>query len=580
MRCWRRAPKAELHDSGGAGLMGNNLKKRGPWAVAGLLIVAACAGPPDDTPVAYWPEPVAVHPESDARKRLSDFAVVRLESNLALLTARQKQTLGLLIQAAEVMDDLFWKQAYGNRADLLPMLSDPSELRLAQINYGAWDRHDGNRSFLSWVDAKPLGAGFYPADMSFAEFESAALRDKRDPYTVLRRDPWGKLETIPYHQAYRRDLVRAARLLGQAATASPEPAFRRYLTLRARSLITDDYLSSDIAWMGLRDNTLDVVIGPVDYHEDALLGYKTAYAGWVLIRDKTWAHRLNLMVELLPRLQDDLPVASLYRSEMPVVDAPPDAYDAVLYTGAANAGVKAVAVNLPADVRVSSQFGTRRLHFRNVMSAEFEHIVRPIAAEMIVPDQQENVNFEAYFGHTMMREMAHQLGPRTTVNDRGTLRQALREHHGLIEEGKAEILGLYILDWLDRQQQLSGPSLMDYLVTSVATTLRAIRSGETSPQAISDIIRFNFLVGLDAISRDQASGRYRIHPQRMRSAITALSSQLLVLQGNGDYPGVDSLIRDLGYVTPALQMDLQRLKQARVPVGLVFEQGADVLGLK
>ncbi len=562
--------------------MGKNITKGGPWAVAGLLVVSACAGPPDETPAAYWPdsEPATAQPESEARRRLSDLAVVRLDSNLAVLTARQKQTLSLMIQAAEVMDDLFWKQAYGNREDLLPMLSDPSELRLAQINYGAWDRHDENRPFLTWVDAKSLGAGFYPADMSIAEFESAALDDKRDPYTVLRRDPWGKLETIPYNQAYRRDLVRAARLLGQAASASPEPAFRRYLTLRARSLITDDYLSSDIAWTGLRDNALDIVIGPVDFHEDALLGYKTAYAGWVLIRDKTWAQRLNLMVELLPRLQDDLPVAALYRSEVPVVDAPPDAYDAVLYAGAANAGFKAVAVNLPADVRVSSQFGTRRLHFRNVMRAEFDHIVRPVAAEMIVPDQQEHVSFEAYFGHTMMREMAHELGPQATVNDGGSLREALREHHELLEEGKAEILGLYILDWLDRRQQLSGPSLMDYLVTSVATTLRAIRFGETNPQAISDIIRFNFLVGLDAISRDPASGQYRIHAERMRPAIMALSSQLLVLQGNGDYSGANNLIRDLGYVTAELQMDLQRLKQAQVPVDLVFEQGADVLGLK
>ncbi|UCC15413.1 MAG: Zn-dependent hydrolase, partial [Gammaproteobacteria bacterium] len=410
--------------------------------------------------------------------------------------------------------------------------------------------------------------------------ESAALHDKHDPYTVLRRDSWGELETVPYRQAYRRDLVRAARLLGRAAAASPEPAFTRYLTLRARSLITDDYVSSDIAWTGLRDNTLDVVIGPVVFHEDALLGYKSAFAGWVLIRDKTWAHRLNLMTELLPQLQDDLPVASLYRSEKPVVDAPPDAYDVVLYAGAANAGRKAVAINLPADVRVSAQFGTRRLHFRNVMRAEFDHIVRPVAAQMIVPDQQAHVNFEAYFGHTMMREMAHELGPRTTVHERGSLREALREHHELLEEGKAEILGLNILDWLDRRQQLSGPSMTDYLVTSVATTLRAIRSGDTNPQAIADIIRFNFLVGLDAISRDRASGRYRVHPQRMREAVMALASQLLVLQGNGDYAGAANLVRDLGYLTTELQMDLQRLTKARVPVDLMFDQGLDVLGLQ
>jgi hypothetical protein len=544
---------------------------------SGLFVSAMCAA------MAAGPAPggaaAAVEP-TPGEYDLTAYATVRLQADLSGLSHNQRQLIPLLIEASQIMDDLFWRQAYGDREYLLDGITDPVLRGFADINYGPWDRLDGDRPFLDGVGPKPAGANFYPPDMSKAEFEAAPLPDKRDWYTLLRRDAAGRLITLPYRDAYRAELAQAARLLAQAAALADEPSFRRYLTLRAKALITDEYRDSDLAWMDMKDNAIDLVIGPIEQYEDQLFGYKTGYEAYVLLKDTAWSRRLARFAALLPHLQRSLPVGPLYKTEQPGTDSDLNAYDALYYAGHSNAGSKTIAINLPNDESVQLAKGTRRLQLKNAMRAKFDQILVPITDVMIVADQRQQVTFDAFFATTMFHEVAHGLGVKQTVTGHGTVREALREYHSTMEEGKADILGLFMITWLHDNGHLPGTDLMDYYTTFVATTFRSIRFGVSSAHAKADMVRFNFLRAYDAVTRDADTGLYRVDMERMRSSIDALSAQILVLQGNGDYAGAAQLSDEMGIVTAQLAADLQRVEEAGIPVDIVFEQGLDVLGLR
>ncbi len=546
------------------------------WKIAlQVLVLGACVG----TVCADAPAESDSPTETDvpAALLLDKYATVRLEADLSGLSFLQRQTLPLLINASKVMDELFWQQAYGDKDGLLASIADPDLRRFTEINYGPWDRLDGDAPFIVGAGPKALGARFYPEDMTREEFEAADLPQKRGWYTLLRRNLDGELVTIPYHQAYAQQLAIAARLLAEAADLTDEPGFRRYLSLRARALITDDYRPSDMAWLDMKDNSLDLVIGPIEQYEDQLFGYKTAYSAYVLLKDQSWSQRLSRFAKLLPALQQSLPVAPLYKTQAPGTDSDLNAYDVLYYAGHSNAGSKTIAINLPNDEAVQLAKGTRRLQLKNAMRAKFDKILLPISELMIAEDQQQNVTFDAFFANTMFHEVAHGLGPKNTVTGKGTVRATLLDRHSAMEEGKADILGLYMITWLYDQGELPGADLMDYYVTFAASTFRSIRFGASSAHAQADMVRFNFMRAFDAIVRDRDSGRYRVDMARMREAMDSLSAQILTLQGNGDYEGAARLMDDMGFIGPQLAEDLAGVESAGIPVDIVFEQGMHVL---
>lgn len=488
--------------------------------------------------------------------------------------------LPLLVQATRLMDDIYWRQAYGNRDSLLRSLTDPATRRFAEINYGPWDRLDEDNPFLSGVGAKPDGANFYPHDMTREEFEGAvdagpaAQADSlRSLYTLVRRGTDGKLTAVPYHQAYREQLTRAADLLREAAALAPQESLRRYLTLRADALLTDDFHASDLAWMDMKDNTVDVVIGPIETYEDALFGYKAANEGYVLIKDREWSGRLARYITLLPGLQRALPVAEQYRRETPGTGSDLNAYDAVYYAGQANAGAKTIAINLPNDEEVQLTRGTRRLQLKNAMRAKFDRILVPVADELVAPEQQEHITFDAFFENTMFHEVAHGLGIKNTINGRGTVRSALRELAGGLEEEKADVLGLYMVTQLVSQGELPTDRLTDNYVTFLAGLFRSVRFGASDAHGIANMATFNFFQDEGAFTRDAATGRYRVDMERMKRAVNDLSAKILQLQGDGDYEGVTTFMRTMGVVRPELRADLARLATSGIPVDIVFEQG-------
>jgi hypothetical protein len=507
------------------------------------------------------------------------YAPVTLAADLASLTAKEREMVSLFIDASVIMDDLFWRQAYpGDRAKLLAGITDPATRRFVEVNYGPWDRLAGNAPFLPGVGPKPDVAGFYPLDMTREEFERAGLAGSRSEYTVLTRDAKGALQVVPYSKYYGAELERAAVLLDRAAGLAEDPGLRKYLELRARALRTDDYRASDMAWLDMKDNRLDLVIGPIETYEDKLFGYKAAFEAYVLVKDMEWSKRLAKYAAMLPGLQRGLPVPEAYKAEMPGTDSDLNAYDVIYYAGDCNAGSKTIAINLPNDEQVQLAKGTRRLQLKNAMRAKFDAIMVPIAAELIAPEQRKHVTFDAFFANTMFHEVAHGLGIKNTVNGKGTVRDALKELGSGIEEGKADVLGLYMVTKLHEQGELGG-ALEDYYVTFLAGIFRSVRFGAASAHGQANMLRFNFFADRGAFERD-ASGHYRVDMPKMRRAVDDLSGVLLKLQGDGDYAGVAQLTKELGVIRPQLQADLDRLSSRAIPVDVVFTQGKAVLGLK
>ena len=550
------------------------------WMAALALVAGACGGAEAGEGVvanAGGARPVA--------EKLDQYTPVRLTADLSGLSDRERRMIPLLMEAAQEMDSVFWQQVYPARDSLLGAIADSATEAYVLLNYGPWDRLDGNAPFVPGVGPRPDGAAFYPADMSREEFEQAArsVPDAgaalRSLYTMVRRDSAGGLVAVPYHRAFAEASRRAAGKLREAAKLADDPGLRRYLELRARALETDDYQPSDLAWMDMKRNTVDVVIGPIETYDDALFGYKAAHEAYVLIKDRAWSQRRARYAKLLPTLQEGLPVPAAYKREKPGSDSDLNAYDAVYYTGQANAGSKTIAINLPNDEQVQLRKGTRRLQLKNAMRAKFDRILVPIGEQLIAEDQQAHIDFDAFFGNVMFHEVAHGLGVKNTIDGQGTVRDALKEQAGALEEGKADILGLYMITRLQEQGDLPDANLDDHYVTFLAGIFRSIRFGAASAHGRANAAELSFLQEQGAFTRDSASGRYRVDFPRMRTAVDSMAGLILRFQGDGDYEGVKRFMAERGQLSPVLQRDLDRLGREGIPVDIQFEQGLAALGM-
>lgn len=541
-----------------------------PW-----LLLSAC-GSPDQPPPDSLEVDKAV---MDQRVRPQVYVPVKLTTDLSLLSDSDRRMIPLLIRAAQVMDTLFWLESWG-APDSIPLKHPAPELReFFRMNYGPWDRLAGDQPFVNGIGEKPKGARFYPPDMTPEEFDAWADSTKKSHYTIVRRNGQGMLEAVPYHRYFGARVERAAALLDQAGAMAADAGLANYLAARAAALRTDNYRASDLAWMDMRTNVLDLIIGPIETYEDRLFGYKASHEAYVVVKDKQWTQRLERFAKLLPALQRGLPVPPAYKKEMPGSDGQLGAYDVLYYAGACNAGGKTIAVNLPNDEAVQLKKGTRRLQLKNVMRAKFDKILVPISDALVADGQRSHITFDAFFQNVMFHEVAHGLGIKNTINGLGTVRDALLDQAAAIEEGKADILGLYMVDQLRRQGEIKEGDLMDNYVTFMAGIFRSVRFGASSAHGKANMVRFNFFQQAGAFQRDAVSGTYRVDADRMGKAVRDLSARILKLQGDGDLEGVQALMRDMGAIRPELQGDLDRLKKADIPVDVVFEQGLDVLGL-
>ena len=516
--------------------------------------------------------------KNEIAKRLGSYKVVKLTTDINSLTPYQQAGLKHLLDAARVMDDLFFEQSYGPRA-LVDSIKDDNTRAFAQINYGPWDRLNDMQPFIKGVGPKPKGANFYPKDMRATEFDSLQDPKKKDPYTVIVRDEKGLLKAVPYSEHYMQLHMAAASLRMAAIALGEDTSFAKFLRLRAEALITNDYDASDRAWLDLKDNAFDIIIGPIENYEDQLYGIRTSFEAYVLVKDMVWSKKLEKYVQYLPELQKGLPVDKKYKSEQAGSSSQLNAYDIIYYAGDCNAGSKTIAVNLPNDEKLQLEKGTRRSQLKNSIRAKYENIMVPIAKELIDTAQLKHITFDAFFSTIMFHEVAHGLGIKNTVNGKGTVKDALGADYSALEEGKADILGLYMITQLYDKKVLKEGQLMDYYVTFMAGIFRSVRFGASSAHGKANMIRFNYFKENGAFTRNDKTGRYTINFEKMKLAMTSLSALILQLQGDGDVEGVKNLLKEKGAIMPELQKDLDKLSAKNIPVDIIFEQGADVLGL-
>lgn len=510
---------------------------------------------------------------SEIQKKASEFVPFALTTDFSVLTEKEKLILPLLLEASKLIDELFWQQAFGNKDSLLAIGWDEYTKKFLHINYGPWERLNDNKSFIEGFGEKPAGAQFYPADMTKEEFETWQDSSKTSPYTVIRRNENKQLVSVPYHQEYAEKVEKIADLISQAAALAEDPGFKNYLEKRVKALLTDDYFESDVAWMEMKNSTIDFVVGPIESYEDALYGYKTSYEAYILVKDIVWSKKLERFASLLPTLQKELPCQPQYKNETPGIDSDMNVYDAIYYAGDCNAGSKTIAINLPNDEKVRAEKGSRKLQLKNSMQAKFEKILVPIADLLIAEDQRQYIKFDAFFENVMFHEVSHGLGLGNTVDQSSTVREALKDTYTSIEEGKADILGLWCVYQLNKMGELGQKEMMENYVTFMAGIFRSVRFGAASAHGKANMMRFNYFLDSGACVRDSVTGTYSVDFDKMQEAMLLLSEQTLKIQGDGDYANATKLIQEQGIIRPLLQQDLDRIGEAGIPRDIVFEQG-------
>ena len=504
------------------------------------------------------------------KEKVESYAVVQVKSPLyEALDENDKSIIELFRQAAEIMDGLFWKQTFGDKAEM-EALKNPYEKAYAMINYGPWDHLDDNKSFLKGYGAKPLGCQYYPQDMTVAEFEEFSDPDKLSLYTVIRRDENGALKTVWYRDEYKEELEKVCELLEQAAALTTNEGMRNYLTERVKAFRTDDYLASDLAWMDMKDCNMDLVIGPFENYDDHLFEAKAAYEAFILLKDEQRSANLAKYVALLPELQKALPCADEYKTFVPGTSSDLNVYDAIYYAGDCNAGSKTIAINLPNDERVHAAKGARRLQLYNSMMAKFDKIMAPIGDVLMTPEQIDYLSADAFFWNVTFHEVAHGLGVKQTVNGKGTVDSAMGSEKTTWEEAKADILGLFMVSKLIDMGEITDITKEESIATFIAGIVRSVRFGFASSHGKANMMCYNYMEDHGAFKRN-AEGKWVIDFEKATESINSWANLILETQATGNFEFAKEYSSKNASIREALAADIEKVNNAGIPRDIVFE---------
>ena len=406
--------------------------------------------------------------------------------------------------------------------------------------------------------------------MTREEFDAFDDPLKLNPYTLIRRGEDGKLKTVWYHEAYAENIDKIARYLESAATMTIKESVRNYLLKRAEALRTDDYYESDLAWMDMKDSKMDLVIGPIEDYEDGINGVKTAYECFILLKDLKKTDELTKYIAMLPDLQKELPCPEEYKTFVPGTESDMFVYDAIYYSGDANAGSKTIAINLPNDPRVHAEKGTRRLQLRNVIKAKFDKIVYPIGTILIEPEQQRYLSSDAFFWNVTFHEVAHGLGVKETVNGLGSVDAALGNESSVWEEAKADILGLYMVCNLIDKGEIPLISKEAAITTYIASLVRSVRFGAAGAHGRANMMCYNFLKDNGAFERNK-DGLYHINYDKVPEVVAAWAELIITTQATGNYMFAKEYDTNHAVVPEALSADIANVNRGGVPVDIRFE---------
>ena len=461
------------------------------------------------------------------------------------LTARERQLVQKLVDASRLIESIYWRQSDREGLELYKGLagctgkSDKDIRRFLTINGSRYDLLEENKPFIGG-GSYPPGRESYPKGITQKEIDDyvTAHPDKRadiyNPFTVIRRQG-SDLITVPYHVEYREWLEPAAKTLREAAALSDDKAFANYLRLRADALLTDDYYASDVAWVDLDNPKFDLIFAPYETYLDDLLGVKTSYGAAVLIRNESESQKLAKFVQYVPEIQQALPLAAEDKPSKEGRKAPMEVMDTPFRAGDLRHGYQAVADNLPNDPRIHEEKGSKRIFFKNYMDARVNNVVLPIAKLLMREDQARLPSMDGYLSMVVMHEISHGIGPAfaRTANGRVDIPEAIGPLESALEEAKADIVGMYALDWLMNRGVLPRSRANDYYASYVAGIFRSVRFGVAEAHGRAEMMVFNYLSEQRAINREP-SGRYAIDFAKMPGAMASLAKELLEIEATGD----------------------------------------------
>jgi len=544
-------------------------------------------------PAAAGEKPAATPDLSELNKMASRFAPTEMKVDLSKLSAGDRNALARLVEAARVIDDIFLTQYWAGNHDLYKKLqADKTPLGRARLHYfwinkGPWSELDAFKAFVPNVPAKKLpGASFYPKDIAKEEFEAwvkmlPAEQQKQAIgfFTVVQRDPATKnLALVPFHEAYRRDLDRAAKLLREAAGLTDNITLKKFLTTRAAAFLSNDYYESDLAWMDL-DAPIDLTIGPYETYNDELFGYKAAFEAFVNLRDDVETEKVQSFSARMQEIENNLPIEDKYKNPKLGASAPIRVVNEVFGAGDGNHGIQTAAYNLPNDEKVTTEKGTKRVMLKNVQEAKFDKILVPIAQRLLAPEAQRDVNFESFFTHILAHEMTHGIGPQQIkVGARATTaRQELKELFGAIEEAKADVTGLFMLQhMMDKQMkgkrtaggQTSGEERQLY-TTYLASAFRSLRFGTSDAHGKGMAVQFNYIFDKGGFVA-RPDGRFEVDFHKIKDAVRDLDHELLTLEATGDYAGAKKMLTEMGVIRPQTKKVLDKLADLPTDIEPVF----------
>lgn len=535
-----------------------------PALVLALVLLAGCGGKKEEEKTVEK----STGPASVA-ERVAMFADVDIAVNLEMLTDRQRALVAKLVEAGRLVDEIFWLQSSHDAVAVRDSLAAAGEgakdlLDYVRINYGPYDRiFEGERFVGEGPARKPAGAGLYPADMTKEEFESfveanPAQKDALESqYSVVVRDN-GKLQAVPYHRHYPQ-AARIATLLEEAAALADNPSLKKYLTLRAKAIASDDYYESDMAWMDLKDNTIDVVIGPIENYEDGLFNYKTAYECAVMVKDPAGTQELQMFKDHIDSFERKLPIEEKYKRASAGSGNVLEVVNIVYFGGDFQAGVKTIAASLPNDPRVTEKKGGKKQMYKNMMEAKFDKIVRPIGDIVLERGLREFVDRRAFTSFVTLHEVSHTLGrPYVFGNDKLSVRKAMKERYSTIEECKADILGLYNFEHLHDEGVIDDNQRIRTVVTYVAGLFRSLRFGAEEAHGQANLMQLNWFLEKGALYANP-DGTYSIAFETFMPAAEALARAVLTAQIEGDYDEAGRLIDTYGRMTPEIEQVIEKL---------------------
>jgi uncharacterized protein YjbJ (UPF0337 family) len=526
-------------------------------------------------------------PTGDAAlaKKISRFAPTVLTADTARLSAADRKALKKIIEAAKLLDPLFLRQVWSGNDELHQKLeADQSVIGRQRLHYflindGPWSRLDNNEPFIEGVPReKPPPANFYPDDITKEEFNSwlaglpGSEKEKATGYFyTIRRDGSGKLMSVPYSEEYREFLEPAAKFLREAGALTANPTLKDFLAKRADAFASNDYYQSDVAWMDL-EAPIDVTIGPYETYEDELFGYKAAFEAYVTLTDGAESAKLKKFGQHLQELENNLPLEARYRNPKLGASSPMRVVNEVFSSGEGNNGVQTAAFNLPNDERVVKEKGSARIMLKNVQDAKFNKVLIPISRSLLAPAQQREIAFDSFFTHILMHELMHGLGPHniTVGGQATTVRLQLKELYSAIEEAKADVTGLWALQYLLDKGVIDKQMQRTLYTTYLASMFRSVRFGLTESHARGVAMQFNYFTDEGAIKFDEATGKFSIDNGKIREAVRKLTQDLLTLEAEGSYDKAKAILDKYSLIRPAMKGALDRLNNVPVDIEPIF----------